>query len=642
MAIGVFHEEPARGAGGKDNLFIWTVFLLLLVGLAFSCWLGSFYVFGHPEEPKSYGILKRLGKLPPPMRFQVTKAPAGEFLDAQRLFERYSKFTALQLERENQIYLRNYIKNYSETKKLVPYVTGKYAILKVYELHESDFFNTGVVALTQSVDFPQVLLELIYTAPSENVGDLRAMLKPGVEVRLDRTLDLSAVVHVARALDGRIQLTVVPLLYGQYRLKDGVGEFSLEPPAQLSVASGLPLIRSEEVRSVFRDQAELRKRRPAGGAVPSDLLGSELVRADPPRETPLSAPDADHSPQITSQMANAAAGVALPSGGVLGGGGSVGAGGAKAVTEAISAPVDSAGASALTGLSALIIPDGFVPPKVHIATPVNDAVDKPSRPPVASGNSAASPEEKLDAKAAANDKDPAKGPTLSKELAPAALPSGGVVSGTASSAKAARPAVAAVSVEKAAEVNAAAVPNLARNDAAASKPAAISDLKEQFAAAAGYSRPNASGQQGGAASVAPILPPSGAVARPVVVATPSLTAATQSANWKTYTAGKQPQGKSVSAEQALALQGRNDGTPNYLRGRFVVTAVDRNRAVMRQENADQRASQARVIVEYPPGALPPSQGSAISREDGRGFEIREVRRGADGQVNIFVREVIAP
>ena len=128
----------------------------------------------------------------------------------------------------------------------------------------------------------------------------------------------------------------------------------------------------------------------------------------------------------------------------------------------------------------------------------------------------------------------------------------------------------------------------------------------------------------------------------MVVATPSLASAQQSANWRTYTAGKQPQGKSVSAEQALALQGRNDGAPNYLRGRFIVTAVDRNRAVMRQESSDQKAPPARVIVEYPPGALPPSQGSAVSREEGRGFEIREVRKGADGQVNIFVREVIAP
>jgi hypothetical protein len=628
MAIGVFHEEPARGAGGKDNLFVWTVFLLVLVGVAFACWLGSFYVFGHPEEPKSYGILKKLGKLPPPTRFQVTKAPAGEFLDAQRLFERYSKFTALQLERENQIYLRNYIKNYTETKKLVPYVTGKYAILKVYELHESDFFNTGVVALTQSVDFPQVLLELIYTAPAENVGDLRAMLKPGVEVRLDRTLDLSAVVHVARAVDGRVQLSVVPLLYGQYRLKDGVGEFSLEPPSQLSVASGLPLIRTEEVRSVFREQAELRKRRPSGGAPAGDLLGSELVRADPPKDAPPLSSDSDHGPQTVAQTVAPTAGVA-PSG-------VSGVGASKAAPEAASPSAD------VLGASALMIPDGFVPLKVQIASPVMAAMDKPSSPSSVSSTVPAAQDVKPDAKQTAKGKDPSKDPLWSKELATSALPSGGVVAGTSSSSKAGKVPAVALPVEKGAEVNAETIRSLAKNEAAAAKPAALPDLKEQFAAAAGYTRPNTPPAQGAVSGAAPILPSSGAVARPVVVATPSLTSVSQSATWKTYAAGRQPNGKSVSAEQALALQGRNDGTPNYLRGRFVVTAVDRNRAVMRQESPDQKAPPARVIVEYPPGALPPSQGSAVSREDGRGFEIREVRRGADGQVNIFVREVIAP
>jgi hypothetical protein len=47
-------------------------------------------------------------------------------------------------------------------------------------------------------------------------------------------------------------------------------------------------------------------------------------------------------------------------------------------------------------------------------------------------------------------------------------------------------------------------------------------------------------------------------------------------------------------------------------------------------------------VEYPAGAVPPTQGSSIARDDGRGFEIREVRKSADGQVNIFVREVNSP
>jgi hypothetical protein len=94
----------------------------------------------------------------------------------------------------------------------------------------------------------------------------------------------------------------------------------------------------------------------------------------------------------------------------------------------------------------------------------------------------------------------------------------------------------------------------------------------------------------------------------------------------------------VSVSEACALKGRNNPAPVYLKGRFWVTSVDRNRAVMRQEGSDPKAPPVRVIVEYPPGALPPSQGSAISREDGRGFEIREVRRGPDGTTNIFVHE----
>ena len=34
------YDEPAPKK--RDNLFVWTVFILLLIGLAFACWLGSF------------------------------------------------------------------------------------------------------------------------------------------------------------------------------------------------------------------------------------------------------------------------------------------------------------------------------------------------------------------------------------------------------------------------------------------------------------------------------------------------------------------------------------------------------------------------------------------------------------------------
>ena len=66
-------DEPKE----RDNLFLWTVFILLLIGLAFACWLGSFYIFGHPEKPGPYRFLQKFKKIEAPVRFEVTKAPQG-------------------------------------------------------------------------------------------------------------------------------------------------------------------------------------------------------------------------------------------------------------------------------------------------------------------------------------------------------------------------------------------------------------------------------------------------------------------------------------------------------------------------------------------------------------------------------------
>src|SRR4051794_34395863 len=100
------YDEPIESSG-RDNLFLWTIFILLLIGVAFACWLGSFYVFGHPEHARPYAILKKLGKIEAPRRFEVTAAPPGEFLPPQKLFERYAKKTPLELKQENDELLRN-------------------------------------------------------------------------------------------------------------------------------------------------------------------------------------------------------------------------------------------------------------------------------------------------------------------------------------------------------------------------------------------------------------------------------------------------------------------------------------------------------------------------------------------------------
>ncbi|MEI8342294.1 MAG: hypothetical protein WCH43_12270, partial [Verrucomicrobiota bacterium] len=232
--------EPRQRKG--DNLFTWTVFILLLIAFAFACWLGSFYIFGHPENARSYNILKKLHKIEPPRRFELTAAPPGEFLSPQKLYDRYFTFTPLQLKNENDELLRNYINNYQLTKKLIPYVIGRFNILDSYELKNSDLFSPGVAALAVAADSQNVLLEHIYTTPSKNVPLLRKMLMPGLDIKLEKNLDLAAVIHVERLKDGRLQFTVVPLLYGSYALKQGSGGFNLEPPTGLNLEAGIPVI----------------------------------------------------------------------------------------------------------------------------------------------------------------------------------------------------------------------------------------------------------------------------------------------------------------------------------------------------------------------------------------------------------------
>jgi hypothetical protein len=84
----------------------------------------------------------------------------------------------------------------------------------------------------------------------------------------------------------------------------------------------------------------------------------------------------------------------------------------------------------------------------------------------------------------------------------------------------------------------------------------------------------------------------------------------------------------------------------YLQGSFVVTASGQNRAVLRSQAAvaetlgiKGRTSNIRIIAEFPAGARPPSEGSTFSRDSRRPFQITEVRKSADGQVNVYVREV---
>jgi len=269
----MFKDLPTKGrriTAGDDNLFAWTIFIVFLALFAVFCWVGSFYVFGHPEKGVSYSLLKKFGKIDAPKRFKLTSAPRGKFLTANELLTRFEPMAKGALKSESDRLLRNYLRNYQQTRDQVPYVIGDYKVMGVFRLGADNFFPTGVVALAESVENPSVLLELVFPAAAVNTQDLERMLQTGLDLKLVKTHDLTAVVAARKLPDGRLGLTAVPLLYGDYTSSGASGTFSLEPPENLNVAAGLPILNQAAVDAAdknFRAYAQragfVRKETPA-------------------------------------------------------------------------------------------------------------------------------------------------------------------------------------------------------------------------------------------------------------------------------------------------------------------------------------------------------------------------------------------
>src|SRR4051812_17212271 len=211
MDYGYFHYEDrySRPRGRRVNYFGWTLAILLLTGAALAAWLLIFYIIGQPERPESYRILQKLHKVDPPKRFELTAAPAGEFLAPKQIFDRYAGLGQAALAKANGELARNYIRNYQGVAGLVPYVIGRYVIMDPRELGPRDVFTSGMVALTGAVENGELLMEHIYPADPQVMPLMKQTLTPGLELKLERTHDLSAIIHVERLTDGRMLVTAI-------------------------------------------------------------------------------------------------------------------------------------------------------------------------------------------------------------------------------------------------------------------------------------------------------------------------------------------------------------------------------------------------------------------------------------------------
>src|SRR5881394_3375494 len=533
------YDEPYAPPPQRINYFAWTVAILLLIGLALTAWLGSFYIFNQPERPDSYRILQKLHKIEPPKRFELTAAPAGEFLNANQLYERYIGMGAAELAKTNAELLRNYIRNYQQVRGLVSYVVGRYTIIAVRELGPDDVFPSGMAALTAAVDSGELLTEHVYPAKPEALPLMKQTLTVGLEVKLERTHDVSAVIHAERLVDGRILVTAVPLLYGSYTVTRGLGTFRLEPPLSLSLAAGWPLFKAPERNSIEQRYAEYQKKAAVAQGGPISIPGISPSATPPPAANEL----------VRVEQA---------------------------------------------------IPLGTPPTGRVVAK--NEKLANPTPPP----------------------KGRRWGKKQKLESPPPAVTPAPVIAQKPSAPKATPFTVA----------SAATPPNI---PAATPAPAANASNAQPAAVAQAPSVPTA--------TPVPVLP-----AQPVPADASNVALASNAGggSWKTFPPGRMPLGRLIGtgdlrdvAEHGLA------GERVYLKGQFVVNFSDANKAVLRPRTKLTEkmlhfggGSSTRIIVEFQAGYVPPRQGAEVSRDEQRPYEITEVRKQADGQLNVFVREIM--
>lgn len=222
---------------------------MLALCFAVVSWMACLHVFGNPEIPRNYELLRKLGRLPELKRHTALDAPNGNLLDAKG---QYSKFFGLpddQLARINSRLMRNYLTNFERPLALT-YIEGDYRVERARALGADDFIAKGFVVraralvkpddFSQPAPFPVVIDYLFPTVETRAVEAFR----PGDILAVRKSPNCAAVVHVERIVgeddEPLVCLTVIPIAYGPYQVGEAL-TFGIEPPGEVNPAAGFPL-----------------------------------------------------------------------------------------------------------------------------------------------------------------------------------------------------------------------------------------------------------------------------------------------------------------------------------------------------------------------------------------------------------------
>lgn len=239
-------EEPPPS---RPAYFWWLLANALALCFAVVSWFVCLDIFGNPEVPRNYQILKKLGRTPVLKHYSLNEIPNADSLGPKELYKRYFDFKDKELDQLNSLLLKNYLTNFDKPL-LLKYIEGDYQVVKARKLGPGDFFNPGIVvrarALVKPDDFTKpapypVLIEYLFPTPQDDAAD---SFKADDILVVKKSPNCAAVVHVSKIEIDReicLLLTVIPIAYEKYQL-GATGSFAIEPPQTLSPSAKFPAL----------------------------------------------------------------------------------------------------------------------------------------------------------------------------------------------------------------------------------------------------------------------------------------------------------------------------------------------------------------------------------------------------------------
>lgn len=240
-------EEPAPR---RPAYFWWLLANALALCFAVMSWTVCLHVFGNPEVPRNYEILRKIGRIPELKRHTVLDVPNGNVLDPRGLYKWFFPRTADELSRLNPRLIRDYLTNFERPLALT-YIEGDYQVEQVRELGPEDFITQGFAirarALVKPDDFTKPApypVVIDYLFPTTETAAAREFRADDV-LSVSKSPNCAAIIHIERSFDDDdpyVCLTVVPIAYGPYRVGDDI-TFGIEPPAEVRPGAKFPLFK---------------------------------------------------------------------------------------------------------------------------------------------------------------------------------------------------------------------------------------------------------------------------------------------------------------------------------------------------------------------------------------------------------------